>query len=976
MSNAITDIKNIDDIKYYSPSDSDNEQFPITVKEYKTTYSKINKEIEKYYKDENSESEEEEEELINKSQSLIFSSIRTNNVNQRIINSIKTTQFLIHDYYKVTSSLLINNNQYKNINNYTNNKINPNNFKKEINKNNKINNNNNKNSNNNNNNKNKKKNNKKNFNNNIPELFSKSITFALGKSQYVAISDISGIILFLDLQSKSIEILKGLDDSSGFCTSLAFSYDLTFLYAGYLLGDVKVFDISSLAEIKCLSNVFLNPVNFIIPYSNSDFLICDNVNNVFNFCHSRSFLIYNNFDYKRLGIFGGNNVKNLDFCEVNAEYVYENDSDVIGIACFDNNEIILFQLIPEKKNLEVLYKNDDTKIINGFFNRKKYSFSKRIFFFIFSTADISIYEVVKKSLNSKNFYKTELLKLIPLETQSAFSAQWLNDNTISVFLKDFKIIHIYNFPFISQKDNFSITKSDLIKMNTNLNLKIKEDLKSDLDFIFKEEVLPDNFEFEISEKVLNTQETSFNIILINENPRKIIIMDYRGRLMDVYLGKWREYFNNEFEISSLRVFLEKFWEVYKGKYCFFNDFIFENLRRKKLMGMFLNNKIESLFDSNPISIEKNLSNIMNIYVKMDNYNFIYFNIKEYFDSIEKTYFYLRTLESLVKKNKIKQMPMDLVLQIAKIYIKEGKKKLIRSLILNLNFENEQLDSIIDFCLENKFFIALISLCINEKPPQLGKLINHISEKMENNFVQRRESLGSYLEPFKKTILNNFHDFKIEEVSIWLFNQFLKKNIFDYNLENNYFEMYFETYFVVFFKSNAFEKILKNSYVDFAIICIQFFSIDNYIFLNKRHHFPQVLEINTFINQFSENLKNLEDEKKKFLKLLLQLLFDNVEETYICNIMEIFKELINYLEINEYVFPEFIYLLKISLIEHMDEIESSEHNLIEKIIEIYSNSKFLHLCILELITDYFIAKNDFKSAFEILGLFFKKESKVI
>ena len=416
MSNQIPDVG---DYINYSPSDSEeeNQQFPIVVNNYKNTYTKINKEIENYYKEDNSDSESEVEESINKSESLIFSSIRTSNINQRIMNSIKTIQFLIHDYYKVTSSLLINNE----------NKIN---------------------------------------NKNI--IFSKSITFALGKSKYVAISDISGAILFLDLERKSIEILKGLDLSSGFCTSLAFSYDLTFLYAGYLLGDIKIFDINSLIEIKCLGNIFLNPINSIIPYSNSDFLICDNINNVFNFSHSRSYLIYNNFDFKRLNIFGKNKIKNINCCEINAEYVYENENDVIGISCFENNEIILFQLIPEKKNLEVIYKNDDSKIISSFFNRKIYSHFKRIFFFIFSTIDLSIYEIIKKTQHSKNSYKTQLLKVIPLETQSAFIAQWLNDNTISVFLQGFKIIHIYNFPFISQKHNYSISKKDLMKIQTNL----------------------------------------------------------------------------------------------------------------------------------------------------------------------------------------------------------------------------------------------------------------------------------------------------------------------------------------------------------------------------------------------------------------------------------------------------------------------------------------------------------------------------
>ncbi len=289
---------------------------------WENSFERINKVIQGFYKE-----VEDEKEVYNSDRSSchsynkIFNSQNRGDVGQQLLDSIQTTKYALNDYYSVTNHLIARQNPNKILN------------------------------------------------------LNKSVAFSFGKNKYVVISDISGVILFLDLFKKNIEVIRTQKSNSGPCTALEFSKNLDFLYSGYCNGNLSVFEVSSFTELKILENLFSKPITQILCYSEEHLLVTDSTEVIRSIHHSKSYFIYNTFESQQINLFENREIKTVDIAEI---YTAEEDlTTSLGLFCFEN-ELVLISLFPTK-NIQCKF-HSEYSYSNSSFNRKIYSEKKRLFF--------------------------------------------------------------------------------------------------------------------------------------------------------------------------------------------------------------------------------------------------------------------------------------------------------------------------------------------------------------------------------------------------------------------------------------------------------------------------------------------------------------------------------------------------------------------------------------------------------------------
>lgn len=92
------------------------------------------------------------------------------------------------------------------------------------------------------------------------------------------------------------------------------------------------------------------------------------------------------------------------------------------------------------------------------------------------------------------------------------------------------------------------------------------------------------------------------------------------------------------------------------------------------------------------------------------------------------------------------MPIQIFYEIADDFLAQNKTILVKQLIMNLEFFPDEVEILMDYCLDNKLYIAMVSLGINSVPPQFGKLLNVLMNKMQNQGKEMNSlSLESKLE---------------------------------------------------------------------------------------------------------------------------------------------------------------------------------------------------------------------------------------
>lgn len=92
---------------------------------------------------------------------------------------------------------------------------------------------------------------------------------------------------------------------------------------------------------------------------------------------------------------------------------------------------------------------------------------------------------------------------------------------------------------------------------------------------------------------------------------------------------------------------------------------------------------------------------------------------------------------------------------------------------------------------------------------------------------------------------NLKELNIKDLTLWLFYYFLEKTLFDKEIEQAYYEMFFETFFVIFFNSGTAPYITNYDVKVFGTLLLKFFSEDNFKFLKNRHHFFTPKQIEEF-----------------------------------------------------------------------------------------------------------------------------------
>ena len=78
--------------------------------------------------------------------------------------------------------------------------------------------------------------------------------------------------------------------------------------------------------------------------------------------------------------------------------------------------------------------------------------------------------------------------------------------------------------------------------------------------------------------------------------------------------------------------------------------------------------------------------------------------------------FINTLEKFIRQNKIKEMPIGIFYEVANQLMTQDKQIVVKQLIMNLSFDPEEMDVMMDYCLNNKLNIAMVNLGVNATPP--------------------------------------------------------------------------------------------------------------------------------------------------------------------------------------------------------------------------------------------------------------------
>ena len=800
----------------------------------------------------------------------------------------------------------------------------------------------------------------------------KSITFAIGAKFYVAISDISGCIIFYNLKSKSIELLESNSDTTGYCTALEFTKDARYLFCGFYMGDIKIYEVASLMIVQGFNGVFLNPVVRIFPYNEHDFVVHDNSSTMATINVKRSYFLYNNFESAKIDFFSSYKILCTTMCSIQSIEGEKSGSVDLLLSCLDKNKISLFQVSPVKQNIELFYLHDYLTCIDCSFNKTNYGPKKAIYFYILASTSLLVYSIAKSN------EKMTSVPLLDIDISTNFvHATWLNDITIALIDDRMKKVVLYNLQAKKSGNTSSgISLEGMVKETRNKKLgKNTSEMIENIDYKMAQENIQDEMkDFEPINKLADTIKA--RVMKTVENPHRVTAIDHKGQIVDLKLKNWREYFDYLFEKKTLDVYLKKFNEVFEGDYCFFNDYIQDKTTRERIMVSYLQDKIQNVFEETPAVAEAHLTDIMGMFFSMKQYDFVYNYLYSYYENKGSLSVFYNKLEHFLNKRTIKYLQQDFAINLIEHYTKNNQHDIVMLILGNLEAQSTFIDPLIEFCISNNYWISLIIVCFNSKPPSINKLLyilrtkiylksdhNRISyksdarHKLYNNVIKSQspvrrknsmpidilESLAVDKKDVHSSQISNLviseDDFRdIKKVLFWVYHFFLEKSIHYTNLSRTYYDVVIAEFYAMLNDRVIIELFIDISIKDFIKILISFYTQRNYGALCKSYfkEGKQPSDLLKLINC----VDSLDTMDKIFFSYLFDEMLDFVDSESVID--EPVKHYNNMLELlkqeDKYIFKEYTDFLCDSLEKNIKLFSIDElSKFITKIIELYSSN---------------------------------------
>lgn len=797
----------------------------------------------------------------------------------------------------------------------------------------------------------------------------KSITFALGDKFFVAISDISGCIIFYNLKSKSIELLEGKSETTGYCTALEFSKDSRYLLCGFYMGDIKIYEVSSLMIVQTFSGIFLNPVVGAFPYNDNEFIVHDNSSTMASINVKRNYFMINNFEIQTIDFFSTYKILCTDICAVQIDGRDKGSMDLM-LVCLDKTKVSLFQITPVRKNIELFYLHDYLTCVSCGFSKSKYTPKKDIYFYILASTSLLFYSLPR----TENKFTSQPILTVDITTNYVY-AIWMNEITIALIDERMKKVVLYNLQIKKAGNEAGLNNSDsTTKDGLRKSSRIQRSETMDVVTYKKSEenIQEQMQQFEPVNKFIDT--IKIRVMKTAENPQHMTAIDHKGQVVDLKLKNWREYFDNLLENKPLNVFLARFDEVFEGDYCFFNDYIQDKTSRERIMVSYLQDKVQRLLEETPAVAENHITGIMSLFFSMKQYEFVFDHVHKHYESKNLLYIYYNKLEPFLNKKIIRYLHPDFAINLIEYYTKTNQHDIVMLILGNLEAQSNFIDKLVDFCIVNNFWISLIIVCFNSKPPCINKLLSIL--RTEIDFKRGSDNLGYHPEISRKLSTGNTDrksaakrknsmpvdiieslvwdkkqassiyggapivsedDFKdLKKVLFWVYHFFLEKSISFTNLNRTYYDVVIGEFYDMLCDGNIIELFVSISLQDFIKILLSFYNQRNYGALRKTYFKggKKPTDLLRIIN-IADNLSSID---KIFFGYLFDEMLDFVDdESTINEPVKHYNDVLKLLrKEDKFIFKEYTEFLCDSLEKNVKLFNVDElSQFISKIIELYS-----------------------------------------
>lgn len=482
------------------------------------------------------------------------------------------------------------------------------------------------------------------------------------------------------------------------------------------------------------------------------------------------------------------------------------------------------------------------------------------------------------------------------------------------------------------------------------------------DIFFEKDILPETVKFEMADMMISMK----YLIKANErslNPSKVNFLDFRGTILEIELRKWRDYFDSEFELNDIKIVLGSFLQVYKGEYSFFNDFIFDQFRRERIMNSYLSDKLTVIFDRNFSLVEDNINHIVETLIAVDNYDFLFDYLKREFIKRGKEDVFDATIEYFIEHNRIHRMPNQQILDLSTRLLQKNKGHLITSFILNLDLYNEKIDNLRTFCLANELYVAAIFLYMNINPPAISELITTLLQKTISK-QSNRDAIKSPTDQQQSVIANEMTNAGI--ILIWFVYKFVRGQLFGRQIENWLVEAFIPDIFHIFSKPETIIAVFSVSWKNALLLYEQIFDKRVLDFLRSQM-LTDNPRIEHLIDSIYENAKACSDDVRAFIRFYLHLKLTTQFDTPINDFAPWIEQFVKFTQQSRLTFCEFLLLIKSFVLKFRDAIPTEQLSyLLNQLWENFRTNPTSKdfVCV---VIDIHIELGDERRAFEMIAL---------
>ena len=319
--------------------------------------------------------------------------------------------------------------------------------------------------------------------------------------------------------------------------------------------------------------------------------------------------------------------------------------------------------------------------------------------------------------------------------------EWISESHILLYNKarEFKLLYIHLLKTRSQLKKLSnqeetSSQRSLNDPNAVIDIKI-----SDLNVAFHIYHDPGDHQ----EKMQQVQKPVLfynNTIIGLPSIQKIYILGFDK----LYVGRqlaWKEQLEILKNKAEWLTALSFCVSLYKGDNLWFANLPPQKAQRKKLLRQYSSELISDYITSittlngtpdpdEPNDIWKTtMLTVIDFLVSVDNFDFLFVEIKHLFEAWDMRGEFLEALESFILRNRIKFIPNEPFRDLVKHYTKKRKTEVLQYLIVNLSLDDIDIDYVITLCMEYNLLTALMYLCSHREGAEGSDFLTPIARSL-------------------------------------------------------------------------------------------------------------------------------------------------------------------------------------------------------------------------------------------------------